>query len=208
MLAPIALAQRMARIGAVERGEEAVACRVDLTPPESVQLCANERMMTLDQIRPGSVAKFRGLCGRADDVGEQDRREDRVRFRPRPHALREGDDLLYQPLSEEEHRVGASDLHLAGVGDALGYVGSFAVDDVAVEHERRYTDRGQHVPDVDRHGHTIEGDCGSRTRLEPHRSYIPLLPLRVVGYRRGKVTKHFESELAISPTSPVLLDGR
>ena len=62
--------------GTVEAAEEAVARRVDLVPPESRELASHILVMTGEQISPCPVAE-RGCSLRgADEVREQNCRED------------------------------------------------------------------------------------------------------------------------------------
>lgn len=60
---------------AIERGEDAVARGVDLIPAVRGQLGAHERKEPAQQLAPRPIAQARGKFGRADDVGEQHRRQ-------------------------------------------------------------------------------------------------------------------------------------
>src|SRR6187431_2943747 len=64
---------------AVERGEETVARGIDLAAAESLELAAGDAVERIEDGVPARVAELRGALGRADDVGEQDRREDAIR---------------------------------------------------------------------------------------------------------------------------------
>src|SRR5207248_6292103 len=63
----------------VEGGEEAVAGRVLLLAAVARQLASNERVMLGERLAPRAVAELGGAHGRADDVGEEEGREHRVR---------------------------------------------------------------------------------------------------------------------------------
>ena len=85
--------------GAVERGEEPVAGRVDLGPAEPAEERSNGAVMTFDEIAPAAVAELRGLRRRPDDVGEHHGRE---------HAVEVGllvADLRHEPLDLVEQLV-------------------------------------------------------------------------------------------------------
>ena len=62
----------------VERREEPVAGRVDLAAAEALELAPDERVVPLEQVAPAPVAELRRPLGRADDVGEEHRREHAV----------------------------------------------------------------------------------------------------------------------------------
>ena len=64
--------------GAVEGGVEAVTGGVVLNAAPPVKRLSHGRMVPFDQLLPGAVAQPCLVLGRADDVGEQHRREDRV----------------------------------------------------------------------------------------------------------------------------------
>src|SRR5262249_8157540 len=71
----IPCAQRIARAGNVEAGDEAVASRVDLAPTQADELPPHDGVGPLRQSGPSSVAKLGGWLGGADDVREEDRCE-------------------------------------------------------------------------------------------------------------------------------------
>ena len=70
----------------VERCEEPVARSIDLVTVEAGQLVADDRAMGLEEVSPPAVSRFHDTLGRADDVREQDRREDPIGSRGRPDA--------------------------------------------------------------------------------------------------------------------------
>jgi hypothetical protein len=55
----------------VERREEPVAGRIDLTTPESAELMTHHGVVPLEQLLPCAVANCAGPLGRTDDVGEK-----------------------------------------------------------------------------------------------------------------------------------------
>ena len=64
----------------VEGREEAVAGHVHLVPAEARELMPDAGVMRVEELAPAPVAELGGVRGRADDVGEEHRREDAVRF--------------------------------------------------------------------------------------------------------------------------------
>jgi hypothetical protein len=64
--------------GPVEDGEEPVAQGLDLTPTEAGQLGAGQTLMLLLKLMPAMIPHLRCVCGRINDVGEQDRGEDTI----------------------------------------------------------------------------------------------------------------------------------
>src|SRR5205823_5348434 len=83
---------------AVELGEESIAGRVDLLAPEARQLLPHERVVALDELAPACVAELREPLRRADDVGEENRGQLRLRL-----VLL---DASYEPSYLREQRVG------------------------------------------------------------------------------------------------------
>src|SRR5207248_7194488 len=59
-----------------ERGEESVARRVQVTPVEGLQLPADDGMVSRQELPPSPVGELLSELSRADDVGEQQRREE------------------------------------------------------------------------------------------------------------------------------------
>ena len=62
----------------VEGGEEAIAGGVDLASPEAAELPAHERVVAFDQFPPTHITDSGQRRRGTDDVGEQDRGENRV----------------------------------------------------------------------------------------------------------------------------------
>ena len=60
---------------AVEGGEEAVAHRLHLAAAVQGELAPDRGVVALEQLPPAAVAELGRLLGRADDVGEEDRRQ-------------------------------------------------------------------------------------------------------------------------------------
>ena len=86
--------------GAVEGGEEAVPGRVDLVAAEALELAADGNTVGLEQLAPAAVAEVSGELGRADEVGEEDRREHAVGLRGRAHAGQELTDLREREIGQ------------------------------------------------------------------------------------------------------------
>src|SRR5947209_6310114 len=101
----------------VEAGEEAVAGRIDLAAGEPHKLPPNHCVMLLNKVTPTTVAQLGQLRRRADDVREQDGRQnpvvlDRVPFAPIPDGPRETLDLSRDLLRvDEEGVILAGELH-------------------------------------------------------------------------------------------------
>src|SRR5262249_52371031 len=87
--------------GTIERGEEAVTCRVYFLAAEAAELCSNGLVVTLQEFAPGAVANFRGPRGRSNDVGEEDGGKHAVRFRPR---LPSSGNVVEKRLQRREER--------------------------------------------------------------------------------------------------------
>src|SRR3954447_21521770 len=64
----------------VEGGKETVASRVELATLEAGQLAAHDGVMPLQQLPPGRIAERGRALGRADDVREEDGRQDALRL--------------------------------------------------------------------------------------------------------------------------------
>jgi len=85
--------------GAVERGKEPIASRVDFRPAEPAKERSDGAVMTIDERAPAAVTQLSGLRRRPDDVGENHRRE---------HAVEVGllvADLRNEPLDLAEQLV-------------------------------------------------------------------------------------------------------
>ena len=87
---------------AVEGREEAVAGRVLLLAAVARQLAADEGVVTLEQLAPGTVAELGRPRVEPDDVGEEHGREDRVRNLGRRLAGDEPLDLVRDLRREED----------------------------------------------------------------------------------------------------------
>src|SRR5439155_22285269 len=107
--------------------EEAIARSVDLLAIELPQPAANESVVLLEQRTPRRIPELgRTLCG-ADDVGEEDRCENSIRFpwpadaRQEPlglaHRL-----LMHRVVDPGEQTVQAGQLNDLASGDPLGDV--------------------------------------------------------------------------------------
>ena len=76
----------------VEGREEAVTGGIDLVAAEPFELPADSRVMALEKLAPTPVPHRGGPLCRADDVGEEDRREHPIWLRTPP---RTGQELLH-----------------------------------------------------------------------------------------------------------------
>ena len=119
---------------------------------ESFQRFWESTRSEIEQLAPARVAELHGLRRRADDVGEQDRREHAVDLGLGagllvPHAQEE----LFErssvglPVGCGDRMVGAGQLDVPRSRDVLGKMGRSLTDErvlcVAVEHERRHPNR-------------------------------------------------------------------
>ena len=140
---------------AVEGGEHAVAGAADRAPAVDGDLLVDDAVVAGDQVVPAPVAEPRRVLGRADDVGEHDRRQDPVRI---ADAARAGDELL--DLVEQRVRVAdevdvvvAGQLDVARARYVLGQVAGVGDVDqavaAAVHDQRRDPDRRKHRAHVD-----------------------------------------------------------
>src|SRR5207253_7966448 len=77
--------------GTVEAREEPVARRIDLASAEPLQLATDSIVVRFDQFTPAAVAQRTRAFRRADDVGEQDSRQDPVLV---VHVSCTGEELL------------------------------------------------------------------------------------------------------------------
>src|ERR671930_2095198 len=131
---------------AVEAREDAVACGVDLLPAEPGDLGPHGSVVACDQLAPRAVAELRRPLGRADDVGEQHRREDSLRLRQPAHAVHEplrlADRLLVHVVVDPgEHADEPTQLPDRGARDALGHVRRLVALAALAEDQRRHTNR-------------------------------------------------------------------
>src|SRR4029079_12408352 len=60
--------------------EEAVSRSVDLASAKADELLPDERVVTLNQVAPPRVSELRRPLRRIDDVGEEQRRQNAIRF--------------------------------------------------------------------------------------------------------------------------------
>jgi hypothetical protein len=145
----------------VEGREKPVSGRVDLATAEALQLAADGGMVGLEQLAPATVAELGCAHGRADEVGEEHRREDLVGLRPLAHAGQELTDLGEREIGQLgiHHVVGAGQLDVARLRDRAREVTRVLhmadlVSD-GVQDQRGHPDRRHGVADVDvvRHAH-------------------------------------------------------
>ena len=153
--------------------------------------------MFLEKVEPALVSQRRGQGGRADDVGEENRRQNPIRP---GRLLPSGQELLDRVEGRSEiagvkrESVGALHDSKLGTGDSLGDV--FAEGNAmelclsSGDNERWHGDEGEGSPDVDL-GEPIEGrlDQSERNRhaLVPG---PPVAEAQVVGNARGGQFQH------------------
>ena len=134
---------------AVERGQEAVAGRLDLATRKPLELTANHGVVRVEQIAPASVPELAHEVGGMDDVAEHDGRQDAIGV-DATHAREEfldlGDDRI--AVADVRQMLVAGKLRVARARDVLGEIPSVTDEDGAValpvDDQRRRLDRGQH----------------------------------------------------------------
>jgi len=89
----IAREQRIARAGPSKVAKKPSPAVVELASAKLVELAPDERVVPADELRPAGVAELGRLLGRADDVCEEDGRENGVGFRLFPSRRDEAFDL-------------------------------------------------------------------------------------------------------------------
>ncbi len=134
-------------------------------PRNARELRAHEAVVALDEIVPLAVAELDRLLRRADDVGEEHRREHAVDLRLLPSSL--GPDAVQELRDRFDDLVGVDpgrvvdpgQLDQLRAGNALSEVATVARWDPlvdAVNEPRGHANRRQHVADVDLHVHASE----------------------------------------------------
>ena len=142
---------------AVESREEAVTGGVNFTSAPAGQLPPHRRLMLSKQVTPAAVAEPRGALGRADDVGEEDRRQYAIGVPDRAHAGEELLDLVEHRIlvADPRQMIRAGELDELRTGNATGDPATFL--DLRLEIIRTVEDKGRHV---DGRQHSANVDCG------------------------------------------------
>ena len=88
------------------------------------EVSADRGVMALEQLAPAAVTEARGHLGRADDVGEEDRRQRPFGFMALTAADEELFDLVEEGVlvADRGQVIGAVKLHVARVRDLLRQV--------------------------------------------------------------------------------------
>jgi hypothetical protein len=175
--------------GSVERRQEAVTRRVDLSATAALQLSADDGVVTLQEVAPCAVAELDDACRGAHDVGEQDRGQHPVRLRAVPHP---GEELLhlveYRVLVADVRKIVATgQLDIGCAGDGFGEVTPMFRSAIrivpALNDQRRRLDRRQHMSNVGFPLRAKEGEIRSRASCEPFLLRPPDLERGVVRHR-------------------------
>src|SRR5580765_445978 len=142
---------------AVESREEAVPGSVNLCSAPTRQLAPHRRLMLSKQVAPAAVAEPRGALGRADDVGEEDRRQYAIGVPDRAHAGEELLALLEHRIlvTDPREMIRAGELDELRTGNATGDPATFL--DLRLEIISAVEDKGRHV---DGRQHSANVDCG------------------------------------------------
>src|SRR3972149_2743277 len=138
--------------GPIERGEEAISHRLDLTAPVASYLRTDDLIVFRPDLLPARVAHRRGLRRRVDYVGEQHRGEEAVELRLfHPKRLQEAPDVGHEVIHGEDVVV-ARQLEEGGprgvLGDVAAFLDGFDLVPGAMDHESGDLDRREDVTDV------------------------------------------------------------
>ena len=168
--------------------------RVDLATAEARQLARGRRRGARRAARASASRRAPRPRGRADDVGEEHGREHPVRFLRRRaqrlvrKALQLGDKRL--DVADGSHRIPAGKEDEAGRRDPLGHVAralEVRREPLAVDDERRHSDRGEDVAHVRLPRDSPERGGVAGARAEPEDA--PELLALFLGERRGQATQ-------------------
>ena len=125
----IACAQRIARAGPSNEAKKPSPAVSSSRPRKRASWRAHDGVVPLEQLAPAAVAELGRLCGRADDVGEEDGREHAVGLGGIPAAAladsgEEALDLVARaaPDRRERHVPLARQLDEARAGNLVGGV--------------------------------------------------------------------------------------
>src|SRR5680860_392325 len=127
----------------VEGGQKAIPHRLHFAALERLQLVADGRVVSIEEVLPPTIAEGRRSFGGADDVGEHDGGEDPVGIGPDPHPGQELSNLLDDDvgITDPGEVIVAGQFDVPGTRDLSGHPAARPpVDDavaVTVEHERR-----------------------------------------------------------------------
>ena len=160
----------------------------------ALDLLAHQAVVALQQGPPSAIAQLCGTLGRADDVGEQHRREHAVADDRPPHTGQEVLDLVGDGvLLAEPERPLPGKLRIAGVRDVLGDIARVALVEVRLvlraQHQRRALHAGKHVTHIRLADHRQRRGSGSRTHRQTlyarHQTSQPVVLDRQQGQPTG-----------------------
>jgi hypothetical protein len=160
MRSTISRAHAIARAGAVEAGEEAIAGGVDLDAAETRELDADQVVVAFQEAAPLPVAELHGLDRRADEIGEEDRGEHGVRNPPRGRPDEERLDGLEREVVLLDRSPYARDERVLGTRYHARHVLGVLTVALLGEHKRWHPDRRQSVTDVELDLHAPEVNPG------------------------------------------------
>ena len=172
---PIALAQRTARAGPSNVARKPSPAVSTSRPRKRSSSARTSAWCCSSSSRQRAVAERGRALGRADDVGEQHRRQDAVGLRRRAHPGQELLDLVGERgrIARHEQVVVARELDEPRARDPLGDVAALLDVDVAVadavQDQRRHAIDRQDVANVDLGCSCAEGRA-RRRGLAPSRS--------------------------------------
>src|SRR4029077_5311600 len=136
--------------GSVERCKKAVPQRLDLPPTKAGQLSSYDLVVLVQQVAPTAVAQCRGLLGRADDIGKENRGQHPIDHDWRSRA---GQKLVYRigdlagAISNKRYVVASRKLEVARIGDErCEFSPPFDIDGhviLAVDDKRRDMNGGE-----------------------------------------------------------------
>lgn len=179
----------------VERGEEPVTGRIDLTPAEAGEVLAHHAMVRFEEITPPPVAQRGGPFGGTNQVCEQHGGQDAVRL---DGVTRTGEELLdlvqdRGGITQERRMIIAGQLDVPGPRNVLGQVTGIANVDrlvaLAMEDKGGHTDRRRDVADVDLRVHACQRQCRSGAGTQAPVGREPSLEVRVGGATWAALTE-------------------
>jgi hypothetical protein len=130
-------------------------------------------MVPGEQIAPRTVPELGRALGRADDVGEEDSREDAVRHRRVFPAAEEALDLRRRLVGGPRAEVVAWDLDSPSTRDQLGNAQRRVAPARSIEHQGRDANRRQDIGDVGVVQHAKERRGGPGVCRKPQVVDVP-----------------------------------
>jgi hypothetical protein len=158
------------------------------------------RVMGGQQPGPLPVADGSGVFGGADQVGEQHRGEDPVEFGLVAEAGEEPFDLADERVDGgDDALVAAGEFHGERARDPVGHIQGGSSAGLRVQDQSGHLDGRQHVPDVGRGPHPVEGVRGGGAGGQPVVGHPPVPELLVVGETGNELSAQLAEKLPFPP---------